>query len=857
MFSSAKQQTATTSSTTLSISGSIRPSAGGAGATVVLSGASTAMSTTTDSSGNYRFDGLASGSYTVTPEKSNVQFTPSRQSATLSAQAVTGLNFKATTSNPQTFSVSGTISPAASGAGTTVRLSGPATATTVADSSGNFQFIGLTNGTYTLTPSSYNLTFTPTVRTATVDASNVTRLNFTVTQNVTVSTSYSLSGTISPSGIGAGTTVTLSGAANATSVADSSGNFFFSGLASGNYTLTPSKASFTFSPASQITTIRAADASGVNFTIAQSSTNIVSIYPGQDIPNLVAASPAGTTFLIYPGSYRLAQPITPKDGDSFIGQTACAPPASSCAAIIKGSRIIGPLASFDGMNYKVMGQTQHNPTGTTSTNCDAGWLACIHPEDLFFDGVPYRHLDSPSLPSIGPGQWWFDYTNHIIYFHDNPAGHTVETSVLPYAFGGAANNITIQYLTVEEFADMYPNGTIGVFQGSNPQTHGANWTVENCEVLLNHGYGVRVAYGVRILNNYIHDNGQSGVGGGIGVRTAPLTESLDSHIVIQGNTINHNDYAHFNPDFGSGGIKIGATSGVTIRGNTIRYNEGAGIHFDDYSQNELVDGNVISDNTDSDGLIMEIGYGTSTVRNNVVLRNGKPVNDNYFTDQIAVHASAGVNAYCNVLEISPGKGVNGWIIGAANRGFSSFPPFQYLATTGNTFHHNTVIWDAGAGGGVGFVQDDAAHQPNFFANNAPSDYNTYHLPSTSDQYFIYDNNNTQNNTPVTFARYQSAGADVHGTADTNYTSGFPAVTIASPADQSPVTSPVTVTATASDASGISKVDFYVDWVLQATVESSPYSYSWTNATSGSHTITVMAYSNAGIRACSAVTLNAQ
>ncbi len=40
---------------------------------------------------------------------------------------------------------------------------------------------------------------------------------------------------------------------------------------------------------------------------------------------------------------------------------------------------------------------------------------------------------------------------------------------------------------------------------------------------LNHGFGVRVDYRIQILNNYIHDNGELGIGGGLGV-----TRSLDS-----------------------------------------------------------------------------------------------------------------------------------------------------------------------------------------------------------------------------------------------------------------------------------------------------------------------------------------
>src|SRR5260370_29441333 len=87
----------------------------------------------------------------------------------------------------------------------------------------------------------------------------------------------------------------------------------------------------------------------------------VDIRPGEDIPSIVTANPAGTTFIIYPGTYRLTQNIVPKAGDRFIGQTACAPPTTSCPAIIMWSTIIGPLATFDGKNYKVTNHTQQNP----------------------------------------------------------------------------------------------------------------------------------------------------------------------------------------------------------------------------------------------------------------------------------------------------------------------------------------------------------------------------------------------------------------------------------------------------------------------------------------------------------------
>jgi hypothetical protein len=593
------------------------------------------------------------------------------------------------------------------------------------------------------------------------------------------------------------------------------------------------------------------------FLLNLASSAQVTLHPTDNVAKIVSSKPPGTTFIFTPGTYRLSQSITPKDNDKFVGETSCAPPATLCPAILTGAVVVGPQATFDGTNYSVAKQTQEGKRGVSTNNCDPGWLACIDPEDLFFDGTPYRHLDSPTLPTIGPGEWWFDYTNHVIYFHDDPSGHTVETSVLNNAIGGPANNVTIQYLTVEEFASMYPVGAIGMGQGANALTQGINWTVENCEVRLSHGFGVRIGYRMHVLNNYIHDNGQNGVSGGLGTPAVPATQAADSGILIQGNTIDHNDYAHFNPGFGSGGIKIGATSGVVVRANTIRNNEGSGVHFDEDSNNELVDDNLVTDNSDASGLEQELGAGTSTFRNNIVLRNGAHVNSQNWSYQISVRASSGVNVYCNVMEIPSGSGVGGWGVSGSNRGSSHYPPFQYRATAGNYIHHNTVIWDPGANGEVGFRLADAANQPNLFGANTPPDYNSYHLPDASAAHFVYDNNNSRANRPKAFSSHQGSRADVHSTVDTNYTSGFPKVSITSPSDQSSVSNPVTVSATAEDKSGIRKVEFYVDWALQTTVTSPPYDFNWSNGASGPHTVAAMAYSNAGIRACYAVTLNEQ
>jgi hypothetical protein len=202
------------------------------------------------------------------------------------------------------------------------------------------------------------------------------------------------------------------------------------------------------------------------------------------------------------------------------------------------------------------------------------------------------------------------------------------------------------------------------------------------------------------------------------------------------------------------------------------------------------------------------------------------------------------------MEIPNAVGANGWTVAAGNR-----PGVKYSPSTGNSFHHNTVIWDEGSSGWLGFWQGDPQNQPLFFIDNPAPDFNSYHLPSTSAKNFIYDNNTSGRNTRLTFTQYQANGADVHSTIDTKYNVGYPTVKITSPADGTTVTNSVVVAAAASDGHGISKVEFFVDWKLESTITSPPYNFNWSGATVGKHTVAAMAYSDAGVNACYAVTLN--
>lgn len=87
--------------------------------------------------------------------------------------------------------------------------------------------------------------------------------------------------------------------------------------------------------------------------------------------------------------------------------------------------------------------------------------------------------------------------------------------------------------------------------------------------------------------------------------------------------------------------------------------------------------------------------------------------------------------------------------------------------------------------------------------------------------------------------YDAASAPADTTA--------PAVAVSSPASGATVSGTVAVAATATDAVGVTKVEFLLDGALQATDTASPYSWSWatTGASNGSHALVAKAYDAAG------------
>src|ERR1017187_9477501 len=98
------------------------------------------------------------------------------------------------------------------------------------------------------------------------------------------------------------------------------------------------------------------DSSGASDEQGRASSGTrVSINPGATVQGVVNANPAGTTFVLQAGVFRM-QSVTPKVGDTFEGQPG---------AILNGSR---QLTSFtrSGIYWIAGSQTQH---GTANGRC--------------------------------------------------------------------------------------------------------------------------------------------------------------------------------------------------------------------------------------------------------------------------------------------------------------------------------------------------------------------------------------------------------------------------------------------------------------------------------------------------------
>ena len=148
--------------------------------------------------------------------------------------------------------------------------------TTTSDPHGDYRFDNLLSGNHTLTPTRSGYVFTPTQTTITLPPTAYD-VNFVGVPG------YTISGAISDESGQPLPDVTLTTDSGLTATSDLNGDYSFSNLLSGSYTLTPTLSGYSFTPPFATTTLPP-DASAVDFTAAPENLLSVTVYDPHNNP---------------------------------------------------------------------------------------------------------------------------------------------------------------------------------------------------------------------------------------------------------------------------------------------------------------------------------------------------------------------------------------------------------------------------------------------------------------------------------------------------------------------------------------------------------------------------------------------
>lgn len=190
----------------------------------------------TDSNGNYTLNNLPAGNYTLSFSKDCYSFTPDSPVVKVGPDATQNITGEGSCS------IAGKVTDGSK------PLSGITIAdnkghSTTTDAQGNYSLTGLTSGSYTLTPKTTCYTFSPASLTATLppDATG---------QDFVATSSCSISGKVVDNDNTPIEGVTISTNGGHSAKTDATGNYSLTGLTAGNYTVTPNKGNYIFSPVS-------------------------------------------------------------------------------------------------------------------------------------------------------------------------------------------------------------------------------------------------------------------------------------------------------------------------------------------------------------------------------------------------------------------------------------------------------------------------------------------------------------------------------------------------------------------------------------------------------------------------------
>ncbi|WNN90511.1 right-handed parallel beta-helix repeat-containing protein [Gloeocapsopsis dulcis] len=307
------------------------------------------------------------------------------------------------------------------------------------------------------------------------------------------------------------------------------------------------------------------------------------------VSQAIASAPSGATIVFRGGTYRnvrlnvnkrLTLQAYPNEQPWLKGST-----------VITGWVKEGNIWRKDGWNYSF-------PPNQQPRAIDPKFPIAGYRDMVYINGVALKQVGNKAR--VGPGTFYVDGGSKKLYVGSNPDGKTVEATVLTegiVVWNNSASGSVVRGLGLAHYADQALKiGASGV-------------TAENNTLAWNGLEGVTVqSANVKLRGNSISYNGRKGVNG-----------AYSHRLLIENNTISHNNVERFSDSWSAAGVKILWTDGVIMRGNTVNNNQAIGLWMDESTTNSTVVNNVVRNNT-SNGISMEISH-KAIIASNVVSGN--------------------------------------------------------------------------------------------------------------------------------------------------------------------------------------------------------------------------------------------
>ncbi|WP_132211972.1 right-handed parallel beta-helix repeat-containing protein [Kribbella steppae] len=453
----------------------------------------------------------------------------------------------------------------------------------------------------------------------------------------------------------------------------------------------------------------------------------VTVSPSDDLQSTIDAHAAGTTYCLSPGTYRLEQPLEPKEGDALIGRQG---------AVVSGSKVLTDWQRF-GRVWSTKGFLPAVPG--THGECLESAPTCAYAEDVFVGKQRLTRVDSPS--AVAGGTFHADYATNTITIGDDPGGHLVEQAVSEGLISATVDDVTVANLVLEQAANEAQVAAVESRQVT-PQRSGSGWRIVNNEVRLNHGVGLGLADGAVVDANFVHHQGQLGFG------------AWGTGSVVSNNEISFNGVAGYSAGWEAGGSKSWETTRHTVTHNFVHDNRGPGLWTDGGNIHTEYTANKITGNWGA-GIQHEISY-DAVIRHNEISGNGLRHSGWAWEAGIQIQSSGGTG----LIEVAGNivsDNANGIaLIDSGNRTEEVPAPHGPHVVRNVWVHDNRITMSTGqTTGAVQDIGDTAVYTE----SNNRFEANTYYLPSVTEPHFSW------NDTDLTWGQWRALGNDEHGRAE--------------------------------------------------------------------------------------------